>query len=119
MAPGKNTKSASTPAPVADSETAKVHTGRKTRAMVAAEEKAAAEAGNNAVNANVAATQTVKVVKPAAAKVKTEEPAKLAKPVKEAVKPVKAVEAVKPVEPVKLVKPSVTKAKTVEPVTMA
>ena len=113
-----------------------MHTGRKTRAMVAAEEKAAAEAGNTAVNANVAATQTVKVVKPAAAKVNTEEPAKLAKPVKEAVKPVKSVKSVKPsvtkaktVEPVKMaqpvketvktVKPAATKVKTVEPAEMA
>jgi hypothetical protein len=78
----KNTKSTSTPAPVADSETAKVYTGRKTRAMIAAEEKAAAEAGNTAVDANIAATQTVKPVKPTATKAKTVEPVKLAQPVK-------------------------------------
>lgn len=70
MAPRKNTKSASTPAPVADSKITKAYTGRKTRAMKAAEEKDAAEAGNTAVHANVTATKAVKAVK-ATTKTKT------------------------------------------------
>jgi hypothetical protein len=102
----KNIKSASTPAPVADSETAKVYSGRKTRAMIAAEEKAAAEAGNTAVDANIAATQSVKTVKPAATKpaaIKTETagPAKPAQPVKAAIIKAKTVEPVKLAQPVK------------------
>jgi hypothetical protein len=95
MAPRKNTKSASTPAPVAASKVATAYTGRKTRGMMAAEEKAAAEAGNTAANVNAAATESGKTVKPAATQ---------------------TVETVKTaaVKTVKTVKPAATKAETVE-----
>jgi hypothetical protein len=134
----KNTKSATTPAPVADSDTTKVYAGRKTRAMIAAEEKAAAETGTATVSATVAPVKAVKPVKPAATKAKTAEtgtaavnatvaPVKAVKTVKPAVNatvaPTKAVKTVKPavnatVAPTKAVKtekPAVTKAKSVEP----
>jgi hypothetical protein len=71
----KNTRSATTPAPVADSDTTKVYAGRKTRAIITAEEKAAAETGTAAVNAAVVAVKAVKTVKPAATKAKSVEPA--------------------------------------------
>jgi hypothetical protein len=71
----KNTKSATTPAPVADSDTTKVYAGRKTRAMIAAEEKAAAETGTAAFNATVAPVKAAKTVKPAVTKAKSVEPA--------------------------------------------
>ena len=64
MAPRKNTKSTSTPAPVADSKIAKAYTGRKTRAMKAAEEKAAAEPGNTAAHADVEPVETADMPKP-------------------------------------------------------
>jgi hypothetical protein len=104
----KNAKSTTTPAPVADSDTTKVYAGRKTRAMIAAEEKAAAETGTAAVNATVAPVKAVKTVKPA---------------VNATVAPTKAVKTKKPAvnatvaatKTAKTVKPAVTKAKSVEP----